>query len=136
MANTATPFKISDTSVSDQPESSMEQGSDPHLDLPCQNLGNDALSKDMEKQESLSQQRTESAANPNNTNLEPQSQPDSSGLASHEESSTRTSAFQETDDSDDDPVLIPGARFRGGVGHRLVLCCLFYFCLNRIFESL
>nr|XP_020666137.1 DDB1- and CUL4-associated factor 6 isoform X5 [Pogona vitticeps] len=116
--NENTGTSCSDTSVSDQPESSMEQGSDPHLDLPCQNLGNDALSKDMEKQESLSQQRTESAANPNNTNLEPQSQPDSSGLASHEESSTRTSAFQETDDSDDDPVLIPGARFRGGVGHR------------------
>uniref|UniRef100_A0A6J0UZS6 DDB1- and CUL4-associated factor 6 isoform X4 n=1 Tax=Pogona vitticeps TaxID=103695 RepID=A0A6J0UZS6_9SAUR len=116
--NENTGTSCSDTSVSDQPESSMEQGSDPHLDLPCQNLGNDALSKDMEKQESLSQQKTESAANPNNTNLEPQSQPDSSGLASHEESSTRTSAFQETDDSDDDPVLIPGARFRGGVGHR------------------
>ncbi|XP_020666137.3 DDB1- and CUL4-associated factor 6 isoform X5 [Pogona vitticeps] len=116
--NENTGTSCSDTSVSDQPESSMEQGSDPHLDLPCHNLGNDALSKDMEKQESLSQQRTESAANPNNTNLEPQSQPDSSGLASHEESSTRTSAFQETDDSDDDPVLIPGARFRGGVGHR------------------
>ncbi|NXO70910.1 DCAF6 factor, partial [Phainopepla nitens] len=28
------------------------------------------------------------------------------------------SALQETDDSDDDPVLIPGARYRGGPGHR------------------
>ncbi|XP_026556514.1 DDB1- and CUL4-associated factor 6 isoform X5 [Pseudonaja textilis] len=44
--------------------------------------------------------------------------PDSSGLATHEESSTRSSVFHETDDSDDDPVLIPGARYRGGVGHR------------------
>ncbi|XP_032075208.1 DDB1- and CUL4-associated factor 6 isoform X5 [Thamnophis elegans] len=43
---------------------------------------------------------------------------DSSGLATHEESSTRSSVFHETDDSDDDPVLIPGARYRGGVGHR------------------
>ncbi|XP_026519826.1 DDB1- and CUL4-associated factor 6 isoform X5 [Notechis scutatus] len=44
--------------------------------------------------------------------------PDTSGLATHEESSTRSSVFHETDDSDDDPVLIPGARYRGGVGHR------------------
>ncbi|KAM3837646.1 DDB1- and CUL4-associated factor 6 isoform 7-T7 [Vipera latastei] len=43
---------------------------------------------------------------------------DSSGLATHEESSTRSSVFHETDDSDDDPVLIPGARYRGGVSHR------------------
>ncbi|NXC94274.1 DCAF6 factor, partial [Certhia familiaris] len=45
----------------------------------------------------------------------PQCQPDSAGL---DEASTRTSALQETDDSDDDPVLIPGARYRGGPGHR------------------
>uniref|UniRef100_A0A803VU28 DDB1- and CUL4-associated factor 6 n=1 Tax=Ficedula albicollis TaxID=59894 RepID=A0A803VU28_FICAL len=32
--------------------------------------------------------------------------------------SGRTSALPETDDSDDDPVLIPGARYRGGPGHR------------------
>lgn len=114
--NTETP--CSDNSMSDQPEYSMEQGSDPSLDVPCQNLGDDALSKDTKKQENVSQPTSESAANPNNTNHEPQAQPDSSGLASHEESSTRSSAFQETDDSDDDPVLIPGARFRGGVGHR------------------
>ncbi|XP_064008308.1 DDB1- and CUL4-associated factor 6 isoform X3 [Pogoniulus pusillus] len=53
-------------------------------------------------------------------NDEPQLQPypEPSGLATPEESSTRTSALQETDDSDDDPVLIPGARYRGGPGHR------------------
>lgn len=45
---------------------------------------------------------------------EPQAEP--SGLA--DEASSRTSALQETDDSDDDPVLIPGARYRGGPGHR------------------
>ncbi|XP_071420204.1 DDB1- and CUL4-associated factor 6 isoform X2 [Pithys albifrons albifrons] len=48
----------------------------------------------------------------------PQSHPEPSGLAPTEEASTRTSALQETDDSDDDPVLIPGARYRGGPGHR------------------
>ncbi|XP_042313504.1 DDB1- and CUL4-associated factor 6 isoform X4 [Sceloporus undulatus] len=110
----------SDIDLSDQPESSIEEGNCPHLDITSQIPGEGLSSKDMEEQENLSQQSTESTANPNNTNNEPQSQPDSSGLASHEESSTRSSAFQETDDSDDDPVLIPGARFRGGVGHRYI----------------
>ncbi|KAI1242432.1 hypothetical protein IHE44_0005974 [Lamprotornis superbus] len=49
---------------------------------------------------------------------EPPSQPQCSGLAPPDEASARTSALQETDDSDDDPVLIPGARYRGGPGHR------------------
>ncbi|NWS91680.1 DCAF6 factor, partial [Toxostoma redivivum] len=49
---------------------------------------------------------------------EPPSQPEPSGLAPPDEASSRTSALQETDDSDDDPVLIPGARYRGGPGHR------------------
>uniref|UniRef100_A0A8C3R433 DDB1- and CUL4-associated factor 6 n=1 Tax=Cyanoderma ruficeps TaxID=181631 RepID=A0A8C3R433_9PASS len=47
---------------------------------------------------------------------EPPSQAEPSGLA--DEAGSRTSALQETDDSDDDPVLIPGARYRGGPGHR------------------
>ncbi|RMC01706.1 hypothetical protein DUI87_21721 [Hirundo rustica rustica] len=49
---------------------------------------------------------------------EPQAQEEPSGLAAADEASSRTSALQETDDSDDDPVLIPGARYRGGPGHR------------------
>ncbi|XP_034970307.1 DDB1- and CUL4-associated factor 6 isoform X2 [Zootoca vivipara] len=114
--NVGTPH--SDNDVSGQLESSMELENDPHLDLTCQTPGEGLSRKDTEEQGSASQQSTESTANSNNTNHEPQSQPDSSGLASHEESSMRSSAFQETDDSDDDPVLIPGARFRGGVGHR------------------
>ncbi|CAI5772838.1 DDB1CUL4-associated and CUL4-associated factor 6 isoform X4 [Podarcis lilfordi] len=114
--NVGTPH--SDNDVSDQLESSMELENDPHLDITCQTPGEGLSRKDTEEQGSVSQQSTESTANSNNTNHEPQSQPDSSGLASHEESSMRSSAFQETDDSDDDPVLIPGARFRGGVGHR------------------
>ncbi|XP_057899677.1 DDB1- and CUL4-associated factor 6 isoform X1 [Melospiza georgiana] len=49
---------------------------------------------------------------------EPQAQAEPSGLAAPDDGSTRSSALQETDDSDDDPVLIPGARYRGGPGHR------------------
>lgn len=104
-------FILSENEISDQPESTMEQGNVPDLS-----------GKTTEQPESLSQQSTDSSTIPNNTNNEPHSQPDSSGLATHEESSTRSSVFHETDDSDDDPVLIPGARYRGGVGHRLVLC--------------
>ncbi|RLW03231.1 hypothetical protein DV515_00006619 [Chloebia gouldiae] len=49
---------------------------------------------------------------------EPQSQLESLRLGAPEEAGSRSSALQETDDSDDDPVLIPGARYRGGPGHR------------------
>ncbi|NWS54563.1 DCAF6 factor, partial [Chunga burmeisteri] len=66
----------------------------------------------------ISSQSTESTANSLAANDEPQPHPESSGLATPDESSTRTSALQETDDSDDDPVLIPGARYRGGPAHR------------------
>ncbi|KFQ71168.1 DDB1- and CUL4-associated factor 6, partial [Phaethon lepturus] len=85
----------------------------------------DALSGNVEEEASceksanqdISSQSTESTANSLAANDEPQPNPESSGLAP-DESSTRTSALQETDDSDDDPVLIPGARYRGGPGHR------------------
>ncbi|NXW87388.1 DCAF6 factor, partial [Alopecoenas beccarii] len=66
----------------------------------------------------ISSQSAESTANSLAANDEPQPHAESSGLATPDESSTRTSALQETDDSDDDPVLIPGARYRGGPGHR------------------
>ncbi|NXJ90656.1 DCAF6 factor, partial [Corythaixoides concolor] len=86
----------------------------------------DAVSGDVEEEASCeksanqenSSQSTESTANSLAANDEPQPRPESSGLATPDESSTRTSALQETDDSDDDPVLIPGARYRGGPGHR------------------
>ncbi|KAG8136664.1 putative DDB1-and CUL4-associated factor 6-like protein [Naja naja] len=104
----------SENEIPDQPGSTMEQGNDLISQIP----GEDLSGKTMEQPESLSQQSTDSSTIPNNTNNEPHSQPDSSGLATHEESSTRSSVFHETDDSDDDPVLIPGARYRGGVGHR------------------
>lgn len=112
---------IQSDDIAEQSESAMEQGNDLHLDRACEIPGEGLPSKDTEEQENMSQQSTESTANTNN---EPQSQPDSTGLASHEESSTRSSAFQETDDSDDDPVLIPGARYRGG--HRFVLWFSFH----------
>ncbi|XP_074854371.1 DDB1- and CUL4-associated factor 6 isoform X3 [Carettochelys insculpta] len=109
---------VPDKDISEHPGTSAEEESDPSLDSICKNPEEGPSSEKSEEQESSSQQSTVSTANPVNTNHELLPQPDSSGLAAHEESSTRSSAFQETDDSDDDPVLIPGARYRGGPGHR------------------
>ncbi|XP_065253508.1 DDB1- and CUL4-associated factor 6 isoform X1 [Emys orbicularis] len=108
---------VSDKAISEHPGTSTEGESDPNLDSICRNP-EEGPSSEKSKEQERSSQSTESNANPVNTNHELQPQPDSSGLASHEESSTRSTAFQETDDSDDDPVLIPGARYRGGSGHR------------------
>uniref|UniRef100_A0A8C3SXS2 DDB1- and CUL4-associated factor 6 n=1 Tax=Chelydra serpentina TaxID=8475 RepID=A0A8C3SXS2_CHESE len=109
---------VSDKDISEHPGTSTEGERDPNLDSICRNPEEGPSSEKSKEQESSSQQSTESTANPVNTNHELQPQPDSSGLSSHEESSTRSTAFQETDDSDDDPVLIPGTRYRGGPGHR------------------
>ncbi|NXG43912.1 DCAF6 factor, partial [Psilopogon haemacephalus] len=91
----------------------------PGVDTVSGNVQGEASSEKNTNQE-VSGQNTESTGNSVAANDEPQLQPypESSGLATPDESSTRTSALQETDDSDDDPVLIPGARYRGGPGHR------------------
>ncbi|NXX46860.1 DCAF6 factor, partial [Tricholaema leucomelas] len=90
----------------------------PDVDAASGNVEGEASCEKTTNQE-VSSQSVESTLN-SVANDEPQLQPypESSGLAAPDESSTRTSALQETDDSDDDPVLIPGARYRGGPGHR------------------
>uniref|UniRef100_A0A8C8AS56 DDB1- and CUL4-associated factor 6 n=1 Tax=Otus sunia TaxID=257818 RepID=A0A8C8AS56_9STRI len=89
----------------------------PSVDTVSGNVEEEASCEKSANQE-ISSHSTESTANSLAVNDEPQLHPESSGLATPDESSTRTSALQETDDSDDDPVLIPGARYRGGPGHR------------------
>ncbi|XP_055657736.1 DDB1- and CUL4-associated factor 6 isoform X2 [Falco peregrinus] len=89
----------------------------PNVDAGSGNAEEEAPCERSANQETTSQS-TESTATSLAANDEPQPHPESSGLATPDESSTRTSALQETDDSDDDPVLIPGARYRGGPGHR------------------
>ncbi|XP_074454169.1 DDB1- and CUL4-associated factor 6 isoform X9 [Larus michahellis] len=89
----------------------------PNVDAVSGNAEEEASCEKSTNQE-ISSESTESTANSLAANDEPQPHPESSGLAAPDESSTRTSALQETDDSDDDPVLIPGARYRGGPGHR------------------
>ncbi|KAL6085099.1 hypothetical protein STEG23_015942, partial [Scotinomys teguina] len=57
-------------------------------------------------------------ANQGSSNPELPSQTEAIGPLAHEDTSTRDSALQDTDDSDDDPVLIPGTRYRAGPGDR------------------
>uniref|UniRef100_A0A803Y8C2 DDB1 and CUL4 associated factor 6 n=1 Tax=Meleagris gallopavo TaxID=9103 RepID=A0A803Y8C2_MELGA len=91
---------------------------DPSVETVSRTAEEEASSEKSTNQEISSQQSAESTANLLSASDEPQPHPESSGLATPEDCSTRTSALQETDDSDDDPVLIPGARYRGGPGHR------------------
>ncbi|KAI6079572.1 DDB1- and CUL4-associated factor 6 isoform X3 [Aix galericulata] len=108
---------VSDQPVTEHPGIQPEENS-PSVDTGSRNIEEETSCEKSAQQDVSSQQSTESTANLLAANDEPQSHPESSGLATPEESSTRTSALQETDDSDDDPVLIPGARYRGGPGHR------------------
>ncbi|KAM6140172.1 DDB1- and CUL4-associated factor 6 isoform 2-T2 [Pterocles gutturalis] len=113
--------ETTEASVSDKPgpEHSRIQPEEigPNVDAVPGNVEEEASCEKSANQD-ISSQSTESTANSLAANDEPQPHPESSGLATPDGSSTRTSALQETDDSDDDPVLIPGARYRGGPGHR------------------
>lgn len=133
--------------VSDKP-SPDHSGSQPeenghNVDAVSGNVEEEASCEKSANQE-ISSQSAEFTANSLAANNEPQPHPESSGFATPDESSTRTSALQETDDSDDDPVLIPGARYRGGPGHRLgeylsllLLCKIpfFFFFLMEDLET-
>uniref|UniRef100_A0A2K6F882 DDB1 and CUL4 associated factor 6 n=1 Tax=Propithecus coquereli TaxID=379532 RepID=A0A2K6F882_PROCO len=99
-------------------DSSSGEKNDLNLDNPCGVPEESTLSEKGKEPETSDQTSTESATNENTTNPEPPSQTEATGLSAHEETSTRDSALQDTDDSDDDPVLIPGARYRAGPGDR------------------
>ncbi|XP_025939160.1 DDB1- and CUL4-associated factor 6 isoform X3 [Apteryx rowi] len=107
-----------DAPVSEHSGIPAEEENGPSVDTASRNVEEGSSCEKRANQEMSSQPSTESTANSHAANDEPQPHPESSGLAAQEESATRTSALQETDDSDDDPVLIPGARYRGGPGHR------------------
>ncbi|XP_054688446.1 DDB1- and CUL4-associated factor 6 isoform X8 [Grus americana] len=113
--------EMTEATVSDkpgpEPSGIQPEENGPSADAVSGNVEEEASCETSANQE-ISSQSTESTANSLAANDEPQPHPESSGLATPDESSTRTSALQETDDSDDDPVLIPGARYRGGPGHR------------------
>ncbi|NXW19106.1 DCAF6 factor, partial [Circaetus pectoralis] len=113
--------EMTEATISDKPSPDhsgiQPEENGPNVDAVSGNVEEEASCEKSANQE-ISSQSAEFTANSLAANNEPQPHPESSGLATPDESSTRTSALQETDDSDDDPVLIPGARYRGGPGHR------------------
>ncbi|XP_069060259.1 DDB1- and CUL4-associated factor 6 isoform X6 [Pleurodeles waltl] len=68
--------------------------------------------------ENSSSHTTDSTSTVNNTNDENQPESVSVGQTSRAPLSGRSSTYQETDDSDDDPVLVPPSRFRSAQGQR------------------
>nr|XP_012639327.1 DDB1- and CUL4-associated factor 6 isoform X2 [Microcebus murinus] len=108
----------SDEFTTEPLDSSSGEQNDLNLDNPCGVPEESTLSEKGKEPETSDQTSTESATNENTTNPEAQSQTEAIGLSAHEETSARDSALQDTDDSDDDPVLIPGARYRAGPGDR------------------
>nr|XP_005539952.1 PREDICTED: DDB1- and CUL4-associated factor 6 isoform X8 [Macaca fascicularis] len=99
-------------------DSNSGERNDLNLDSSCGVPEESTSSEKAKEPETSDQTSTDSATNENNTNPEPQFQTEAIGPSAHEETSTRDSALQDTDDSDDDPVLIPGARYRAGPGDR------------------
>ncbi|XP_077757674.1 DDB1- and CUL4-associated factor 6 isoform X12 [Canis aureus] len=108
----------SDKLTSEPLDSSSGERNDFNLDSSCE-VPEESTSSEQGKEPGTSDQpSTEGATSQNTTNPEPQSQTEAIGPLAHEETLARDSALQDTDDSDDDPVLIPGARYRAGPGDR------------------
>ncbi|XP_040085872.1 DDB1- and CUL4-associated factor 6 isoform X8 [Oryx dammah] len=108
----------SDKFTSESLESGSGERNDFNLDSPCGVAEESTLSEKGKEPGTSDQTSTTSASRHSTSNPEPQSQTEAIGPSAHEETLTRDSALQDTDDSDDDPVLIPGARYRAGPGDR------------------
>ncbi|KAM9688125.1 DDB1- and CUL4-associated factor 6 isoform 1-T1 [Trichechus inunguis] len=121
-----------DKFTSEPLDSSSGEKNDLNLDRPCGVPEESILSEKGKEPETSDQLSTKSATNQNTTNPEPQSQTEAIESSVHEETSARYSALQDTDDSDDDPVLIPGARYRAGPGDR---CSRFDSCVFHLATS-
>ncbi|XP_020945129.1 DDB1- and CUL4-associated factor 6 isoform X20 [Sus scrofa] len=96
----------SDKLTSETLGSSSEERNDFNLDGPCGVPEESTLSEQDKEPGTSDQTSTESAT----SHPEPQAQTEAVGPSAQEETLARDSALQDTDDSDDDPVLIPGAR--------------------------
>lgn len=97
-------------------DSNSGEGKNPSLDSP-HGVPEEGTLSDTGREIS-EQASTESAANHASSNPGLPSQTEAITPLAHEDTSTRDSTLQDTDDSDDDPVLIPGARYRAGPGDR------------------
>lgn len=101
-------------------DSCSEERNDFNVDSSCGVPEESTLSEQGKEPGTSDQTSTEGATNQNTTDSEPQSQTEAIGPSAQEETLARDSTLQDTDDSDDDPVLIPGARYRAAPGDRLV----------------
>ncbi|XP_015441683.1 DDB1- and CUL4-associated factor 6 isoform X5 [Pteropus alecto] len=108
----------SDRCTSEPSDSSSGERNDFNLDSPCEVPEESSLSEKDKEPGTSDQTGTERAADHGPASPEPQPQTGAVGPAPREDTSARDSALQDTDDSDDDPVLIPGARYRAGPGDR------------------
>ncbi|XP_044122823.1 DDB1- and CUL4-associated factor 6 isoform X7 [Neovison vison] len=108
----------SDTLTSEPLDSSSGERNDFNLDSSCGVPEEPTLSEQDKEPGTPEQTSTEGATGQNPTSPEPQSQTEAVGPSAPEETLARDSALPDTDDSDDDPVLIPGARYRAGPGDR------------------
>lgn len=97
-------------------DSNSGERNNPSLDSPCGVPEEGTLSET--DRETCEQTSTDSATRRAIDNPELPSQTEAIAPSAHEDPSARDSALQDTDDSDDDPVLIPGARYRAGPGDR------------------
>lgn len=105
-----------DNSPAEPLDSNSGERNNPHLDSPCGVPEEGTLSET--DRETCEQTSTDSATRCASDNPELPSQTEAITPSAHEDPSARDSALQDTDDSDDDPVLIPGARYRAGPGDR------------------
>ncbi|KAB1260660.1 DDB1- and CUL4-associated factor 6 [Camelus dromedarius] len=108
----------SDKFTSEQLDSGSGERNDLNLDSPCGVPEESILSEKGKEPGTSDPTSAESATSQSTSNPEPQLQTEAIGPLAHEETLSRDSALQDTDDSDDDPVLIPGARYRAGPGDR------------------
>lgn len=114
------PTAQSDKFTPEPSDSSSGERNDFNLDSPCEVPEESSLSGRDKDPGTSGQTDTERTAGPGTASPEPQPPTGAAGPAPREDASARDSALPDTDDSDDDPVLIPGARYRAAPGDRLV----------------
>ncbi|XP_078088760.1 DDB1- and CUL4-associated factor 6 isoform X3 [Mustelus asterias] len=97
-------------------ERTTQEGTDKLIDSSCQSASSGSDGGSLQQQEETTCQSSEHNENCNRM-TEPTQQSEPTRLSNQDEPS-RISASRETDDSDDDPILVPSSRFRSAPGHR------------------
>lgn len=108
----------SDKFTCEPSDSSSGERNDFNLDSPCGVAEESTLCETGKEAGPSDQPGAESAGGHSTSHPGPQCQTEGMGPVPLEETAARDSTLQDTDDSDDDPVLIPGARYRAGPGDR------------------